>query len=381
MQNYDLTVFLLTVGDPAYPYCEKALKEQDVRFFRYEVIENIAPMNAAFQEMINRATTKYFIQLDEDMILYPTAIKKMYNTMQAAPDDVGMICFSLWDVDLCKKILGVKIYRTSYMKKVNWQDLKASEMNILNQLNEFGAKWVVHPDIIGEHGAIYTTQTIYLRYKTMYEKNICTWNLLTNDIKNKAEKYRKTGDMLDLFALLGAAHGIIEAPYCDDREKDYRKYNLEALTAFQKLFLNKMDFHTSYAEGENTQGHLFPKEMSIEQVSWKAPIELDLVTKVKEIKNRSIFIWGAGDGGRKTIELFEYNGIIIDGFIDRDNNKAGKEFLNKVIYLPAHIQHLISKGVKPFVIIASVYGEAIKSQLTEMGMIENIDFILNHYIL
>jgi len=64
------------------------------------------------------------------------------------------------------------------------------------------------------------------------------WNLLTSDNHRKASKFRETGDILELFALLGAAHGIIDAPRVPDREKDARAYNLKELELFGRLFKN-----------------------------------------------------------------------------------------------------------------------------------------------
>lgn len=88
-------------------------------------------MNVAFQEMINRVKTEYFIQVDEDMILNPDAVAIMLETMEAAPEDVGMICFHLWDDDRECRIQGIKIYRTKHMKNIIWKDVKASEVDIL----------------------------------------------------------------------------------------------------------------------------------------------------------------------------------------------------------------------------------------------------------
>ena len=36
-------------------------------------------MSKALQEMINRCKTKYYVEVDEDMILQPNAIELLYN--------------------------------------------------------------------------------------------------------------------------------------------------------------------------------------------------------------------------------------------------------------------------------------------------------------
>lgn len=232
----DTTIFILTVDDPAYPACKAAVDAQQGGPFHVEIIRNVAPFSAAAQRMIADCRTEFFIQVDEDMILNPDAASRMAGIMRRAPADVGMICFHLYDEDRGCPIQGIKIYRTAAMKPFAFQNVKASEMNLLEQMGERGVHWVLHPDVLGRHGTLYTPETIYRRYKTMYEKDIRQWNTLTSDIRRKAEQFRSTGDLLALFALLGAAHGIIEGPRSVDREKDARAYVLKELDVFSRLF-------------------------------------------------------------------------------------------------------------------------------------------------
>jgi len=230
------TVYVLTVDDPAFQSCVDALRKQDGPPFRLDIIRNVSPFSAAAQKMIVDCETECFIQVDEDMILHPDAVATMEGMMRRAPADVGMICFHLFDEDRDRPIQGIKIYRTAAMKPLIFRDVKASEMNLLEQMADRGIRWVLHPDVVGRHGTVYTPETIYRRYKTMYEKDIREWNTLTSDIRRKAEQFRETGDLLALFALLGAVHGIIEGPRSVDREKDARAYDLKELDVFSRLF-------------------------------------------------------------------------------------------------------------------------------------------------
>ncbi|MCA9468683.1 MAG: hypothetical protein KC643_25025, partial [Nitrospira sp.] len=58
------TVFIITVGDMTFPACQEAIRLQDTRAFILDIIQNVHPMSAAFQEMITRCQTEYFIQVD-----------------------------------------------------------------------------------------------------------------------------------------------------------------------------------------------------------------------------------------------------------------------------------------------------------------------------
>ena len=263
----NVTVFILTVGDPVFAACRNAIEAQHSSDFLIDIIEHVHPFNTAAQEMIRRCRTPYFIQVDEDMILHPDAVSRMQQAMTQAPAEIGMICFHLYDEDRECPIQGIKIYRTKLMKRLAFHDLKASEMNLLDQMGEQGIRWILHPDTLGRHGTRYTPESIYRRYKTMYEKDIRQWNLLTSDIYRKAKKFRDSGDILQLFALLGAAHGIIDAPRVPDREKDARAYNLKELEIFGRLFKATPPISQVY-DPAGTATELTNPPIPLEQVRW-----------------------------------------------------------------------------------------------------------------
>jgi FkbM family methyltransferase len=262
------TVFIITIDDPVLQFCKKAVDEQTVQNFKLDIIRNFRPFNVAMQEIINRCDTEYFIQVDEDMILERDAVQRMQETMDAAPDDIGMICFHLYDEDREQKIHGIKIFRTRHVKDLTIRNVRASEMDMLEQMGEKGIKWVVHPDVMGRHGTSYTPDSIYHRYKSMYEKDISVWNTLTWDIRKKADKYLQTGDPLELFALLGAAHGIINAPNVGDVEaKDFQTYNLKALDVLKRRLLGEPVYTIPYDPGKKPQ-EFFNEPLDVQDVEW-----------------------------------------------------------------------------------------------------------------
>jgi hypothetical protein len=66
----EVTVFVSTVNSDSFQECMKHLSMQDTRF-HLEVIENVAPMSEAFQRMLDRCKTPFYVQVDEDMLLRP----------------------------------------------------------------------------------------------------------------------------------------------------------------------------------------------------------------------------------------------------------------------------------------------------------------------
>lgn len=276
------TVFILTIDDPALAFCEQAIQKQTYNDFELDYIINIRPFNAAMQEAINRCNTEYFIQVDEDMIMYSDSVKMMQDRMDAAPDNIGMLCFHLFDKDRDLKIQGIKIYRTICFQGLVANNVLTSEMDLLEQLDNAGYRWLLCPEVAGNHGTYYTPETIYLRYKSMYQKDIKAWNSVTNDIRKKADLFRETGDPLQLFALLGAVHGIIEAPKADDKEiKDYAQYKLKEIELFRKLFLESPPFAFQYdaTKGVNKK---FSSPFPYDQVKWRKIIATSPIDDLPE---------------------------------------------------------------------------------------------------
>lgn len=250
-RSFLTTVFIITVGDMTFPACQEAIRLQDTQDFVLDIIRDIHPMSAAFQEMIKRCETPYFIQVDEDMILNPNAVRSMENLMKQVSPHVGMICCHLYDEDRDVNIQGVKIYRAATMKSLVFRNVKACEMDLLEQMGEGNIRWVLHPSVQGRHGTHYSPETIYRRYKSMYEKDILEWNDVTGDIRRKANQYRETGDLLALFALLGAVDGIVSVPNAKNQEKDFTQYNLKSLEVLRRIFSPSQSFPFPYDSGKS----------------------------------------------------------------------------------------------------------------------------------
>jgi hypothetical protein len=102
----------------------------------------------------------------------------------------------------------------------------------------------------------------------MYEKDIRTWNIVTADIWRKAEKYRQTGDSLQLFALLGAAHGIINAPFAADAEKNFKDYQLKSIEVFKHFLCTQPTSASLYDPAAKPKPAL-SQPIPFDQVQWK----------------------------------------------------------------------------------------------------------------
>jgi hypothetical protein len=102
----EVTVFVTSLGAPSYAACRELLRRQDCTF-RLEVIEGVRPLSAALQQMLDGCRTPFYVQVDEDMLLYPEAVRTLSERISSAPPDVAIVVGQLYDVHLKRCIQGV----------------------------------------------------------------------------------------------------------------------------------------------------------------------------------------------------------------------------------------------------------------------------------
>ncbi len=227
-----LTVFVLTVDDGTdnYAACIAALSNQDCQF-QLKVIRNVAPMNAAFQRMIDECETEFFIEVDHDMILYPDGVRRLMERMEGASDKTAIYCLPLWDVHLSRTILGCKIYRHGVVRQYPYQTSFSCEMDQANRMKKDGFEVVSvwqsfakTPDAVGEHGKFYTAETAYVRYKRLMEKaRLYPWIEWVKVLpKEFLERYRRDACELNFWSMTGAIAGLTSDAAACTSEHDYR---------------------------------------------------------------------------------------------------------------------------------------------------------------
>ncbi len=99
------------------------------------------------------------------------------------------------------------------------------------------------------------------------------------------------------------------------------------------------------------------------------------------IQNRTIYIWGAGEGGQRTLRFYQPLLPAVTGFMDKDAKKAGSWFQHLPVYHTEAILNAVdAEHTKPFVIIATMHFKAISEQLKSRGFVEGQDFIVSPVI-
>ena len=256
----ELTVFVITSDEPEFEKCLTALEDQDCEF-TLSVVKGVSPMNAAFQKMLDLCETPFYIQVDADMILYPSAVRQMYEDMLNQEEKVALICYPLHDLHLGHLLMGVKIYRHSIMVKHPYVTSYSCEVDQLKRVTDAGYKWVTRwprtspeasfntgfsmtdsPLVKGQHGTVWTNARIYVRYKRLMQK----WRKFGYEwLESLPQRFltRLTNEPTDinLWAFMGAVAGLVSS-VDEDKERDFNEIDpaIEQLDSVLKAPLHSM---------------------------------------------------------------------------------------------------------------------------------------------
>jgi len=236
--NREVEIFVSTIGQDIFKKCMSALENQKEQY-RIRVIENIQPMNEAFNVMIQQASREYFIQVDEDMVIHPNGIRRLCNAIKEAKSDVICVCLDLFDVDLDKQIQGVKIYRTKLMKAFRFENRVDCEMDMIRKWEESGLKINIINEVVGTHEPCFDTKSTFMRYKQLAEKELYGFEVMTGWLKDMMERWRKNPtDLKRLFAVLGAISGYSSSPVAANKERGIYDYHSLVYKRFFEYFKN-----------------------------------------------------------------------------------------------------------------------------------------------
>ena len=229
-----VTVFVTTVGAPDFKECLAHLKAQDCRF-QLQIIKNVAPMNAAFQKMIDDCKTPFYVQVDEDMLLDPHAVRTLYESITSRSEKMAIWFKALRDRFTGYNLIGVKIYRHEAMVKHPYDPKDFScEVDQVARLQNDG--WVVDGEspglngdgtkCIGDLNAFWTPWGAFEKYHRdlqkyrLYPKRQDWMKALPKLFQKKLAE--NPNDPVVLSAFLGSIIGMLAPLETGEGEKDFR---------------------------------------------------------------------------------------------------------------------------------------------------------------
>jgi hypothetical protein len=213
----DLTVFLITSGEDTYDECLEALRSQDCTF-KIEHIRDVAPMSKAFQTMPDRCQTRYFVQVDADIILHPHAIRTLHQAIRQSSFRTYMVYGRLYEEGFGAGG-AVKCWKRSIFRFFKFRDVRTVDRDLYRRLRLLGLRRHGLNEVLGIHRPRYSDFSLYLKSKSDIEK----WRFL----KRPAAKYALGSLEKTLqnypdtrHRLLGALFGALTGPDRLVRSKD-----------------------------------------------------------------------------------------------------------------------------------------------------------------
>ena len=177
--NIKTTVFVVTIMGHQLIHTINAINSQPLdNSFYVHFIKNVCPTSKAYNEMHVRCNTKYFIQCDEDMIIFPNMIEYMTNKIEhrlKKKTHTYLLCFKLKDdllgIGKSRWLYGIKIFNGEIMKSVSTDDNKDGISSVDRELNlrmlNMGYVYDTIPEIVGYHAKYRDEFETYIKYCKM----------------------------------------------------------------------------------------------------------------------------------------------------------------------------------------------------------------------
>lgn len=226
----ELTVFIIYTNESTLNKCIKALDEQNSKF-EIKIIKNIFPMSSAFQYMPDNCSTKYFIQLDADMIIFKDSILKLYLEIKKSNFFIYRISGQLFEEGF--GIGGhIKCWKKYIFKFFKFKDVRTVDRSFHNSVRIFGFRNKIIEKIFGYHIPRYSKFSLYLKTKSDIEK----WRFLKRPFNKYAEPLlKKIIIEKDLIKLNGFILGSISMKKNVIRSKNI-EYELALITKINNNF-------------------------------------------------------------------------------------------------------------------------------------------------
>lgn len=208
----DVTAIILTIGESTTQRAIESVKSQSLQPCEILVIDHVFPFHRAMTQAIEKVQSTFFVQVDADMILDQNCFAVLRKCMEP---QVGLVVGHLRD-PLLKRVVGVKMYRTSCLQRVSFTDCISPDTEVQKELIALGwssvralnfsrsERWSWHT--FGEHRPEYTPHYTYSKFllegrRYRYRENV-------NAFKHLLRLLQKSEAEVAIIAQVALAHGI-----------------------------------------------------------------------------------------------------------------------------------------------------------------------------
>jgi hypothetical protein len=168
MKLDSLTVYIISTGEDTYDECLSSLENQDCSF-RIEHIHDVYPMSKAFQTMPDQCKTKYFVQVDADMILKEFAIRELFEAGEKTGLFTPIVYGQLYEEEF--GVGGsVRLWKRDLFRFFSFRDRRTVDRDLFRRIRRFGFRRKNLKKILGIHRPRHSEFSRYLKAKSDVEK-------------------------------------------------------------------------------------------------------------------------------------------------------------------------------------------------------------------
>jgi len=147
-----LEAFVITNGRSTFDACYNSVEQQQRVKFKITVHKDMGWLEAN-QKILKDCKSKFFVRIDDDMILHKHAIAFMWKIMNGQSDRIALRGFRLWEPYSYKVVKGLKGYNLHLAQTIGFRISKIGKIDKLFSADAAKRKCKVKygTDVLGIH--------------------------------------------------------------------------------------------------------------------------------------------------------------------------------------------------------------------------------------
>lgn len=240
----DVTICIGTVGYPTFNRCyNHVLNASDGNKHVKDIviIKNKYPTSSWLNDMRKNVSTKWVLQVDEDMYIDKNSIDELISLAKVKTNKHNIKILNasslLYDIFLETNIGSLKLWNTDSFSFSEFKNVQGSDRRFAKDLEKFGFKNVATSKVLGKHDSAPSEDIAYFKYKEYVQKLIRYQDKKSAKkfINFLTKKHKKNNDIISFFALNGGIAGY-RCPD-DNKTKNYIKNkNSQELVLIREKF-------------------------------------------------------------------------------------------------------------------------------------------------
>lgn len=232
----DIVAVVISTGEKTRDACIAAIRAQSLRPRRLDMVENVAPISAAYNRALEFADGEFYCYVDADIVLdrhcFRTLVRMLWEDPHAAE------AMALLRDELLGDIGYVRMYRTKMIEGLQYEDVVGCDRVFERQIAERGYARPLLREALGEHVAVQEPGRTFSSFMRRGSKTASIWpHKAPSRALRLARAYVERRDEAAFTALIAFCHGLFveqkgERDFRQDEEGEAQKA-LELLDRFK----------------------------------------------------------------------------------------------------------------------------------------------------